>query len=301
MSFRDKMKKRKGGLKKRHNEKVKDTGGGRYPTIFNRDKIPEGVEFYKCKEGEHLVDIIPFMAGTDMPFDESNRPVTSEGDLDYVLDLFVHQNFGKLNNPYVCPYENFGEPCPACEFIKGNRLDKPIWSKLRAKRRVIYLVWDHQTNEGEKKGVQIFEAAHFFMEEKISEIAKLPKGGGSIIFSDPDDGKTLAWTRKGSGQENTQYLGHKFIDRDSPIPDKILDKTFAIDSIIKMHPSYDAIEKDFNDTLKKLGLMESSSETEEDPDEPFNRGHDESTGDDVPTFVDDDKPKKKKKKRKRKA
>lgn len=279
MGFRDRMKKNKrsGGLKKRHQEKPKETSG-RYPTVFLRDKIPEGIEFYKCKEGEHLVDIIPWEAGSDMPLDESNHPVTEEGDLDYVLDLYVHQNLGKLQNPYVCPYENFGQPCPACEFIKGNRLEKDDWSKLRAKHRVIYLVWDHQTREGEKKGLQIFEAAYFFMEEKIDEIAKLPKGGGYISFSDPDDGKTLAWKRKGSGQENTQYLGHKFIDRDAPIPDKILNKTFALDSIIKMHPSYEDIEKDFNHTLAKLGLLTKSE------DVPFN----DDENDEPPAFDDEE-------------
>ena len=280
MGFRDRMKKNKrgGGLKKRHQEKPKESGG-RYPTIFIRDKIPEGIEFYKCKEGEHLADIIPFEAGPDMPLDESNNPVTEEGDLDYVLDLWVHQNLGKLQNPYVCPYENFGKPCPACEFIKGNRLEKDDWSKLRAKHRVIYQIWDHQTREGEKKGIQIFEAAYFFMEEKIDEIAKLPKGGGYISFSDPDSGKTLAWKRKGSGKDNTQYLGHKFIDRDAPIPDKILNKTFALDSIIKMHPSYEDIEKDFNHTLAKLGLLTGSEDVPFDDDEPDQN---------APTFDDDE-------------
>lgn len=295
MSFRDRMvKKRKagGGLQKRHNAGTKPTKG-RYPTIFLKDKVPEGIEFWKCAEGDHLVDIIPFEAGPDMPFDEKLKPISREGDLDYVLDIFVHMNMGAMGNPYVCPYENFGEPCPVCEFIKANRLEKDIWKKLIAKHRVVYFLWVHNNSKEEKKGVQIFEASHFFMEQKIASIAKSPTGGGYVNFSCPDKGKMLAWTREGSGMESTQYLGHRFIDRESPIPDKILNKTFALDSIVNMHPKYELIEKDFKETLKILKL--SDGDDEPDDDVPFDSEEED---------IDDSRFKsglKKKKKKKKKA
>ena len=283
MSFRTRMEKNKSGrsLQKRHNAGTKKTGGGRFPTIFNKDKVPEGTEFWRCKEGKHLIDILPFEAGPNMPFDERLKPVTSEGNLDYVLDLFVHQNVGNMNKPFVCPYENFGEPCPICEFIKANRLDKEDWKKLVAKHRVVYLIWSHASKEDEAKGVQIFEASHFFTEEKIEEIAQLPRGGGFENFSHPDTGKSLAWTRKGSGMENTQMLGHRFVERESPIPNKILDATFPLDGIVNMHPEYDLIEKEFKGTLKKMNLLEDdgSDDVEEINDV-----------DDVP--FDNDEPKK---------
>jgi len=246
MSFRDRMKKRKGGLKKRHNKAPKKSGG-RYPTVFNKKNIPDGINFFSCKEGQHIVDILPWEAGPDMPLDDQGNPVTEEADFDYVLDLYVHQNVGKMQKPYVCPFENFGEPCPICEYIKANRLPKKEWSKKRAKRRSIYLLWDRTTPEDEKKGVQIFDAAHFFMEEKILEIAKLPRGGGYEVFSDPDTGKSVCWTRKGTGAENTQYLGHRFIDREAPIPERILDQGFALDQVINMHPTYEQIDKEIKE------------------------------------------------------
>jgi len=254
MGFRDRMAKRRSheGLQKRHNAGTKKTGG-RFHTVFNKDKVPEGVNFWMCKEGEHLIDIIPFEAGANMPFDERLKPITTEGDLDYVLDLFVHMNIGKTRMPYVCPFENFGKACPICEFIKASRLDKEDWKKLVAKHRVIYQIWNHDTPEEEKKGIQIFEAAHFFMEEKIEEIAKSPVGGGYEDFSNPDTGKSLAWTRKGSGMENTQYLGHRFIER-KPIPDRILDQTFPLDGIVNMHPNYDKMKAGLDETLISMGL-----------------------------------------------
>lgn len=293
MGFRDRMRKKKktgGGLQKRHDAGTKKTGG-RYPTIFLKDKVPEGIEFWKCIEADHLVDIIPFEAGPNMPFDEKLKPISGEGDLDYVLDLFVHTNMGNMNNPYVCPYENFGLPCPVCEFIKANRLEKDIWKKLIAKHRVIYFLWVHDSRKDEKKGVQIFEASHFFMEQKIASIAKSPKGGGYTKFSCPDKGMSLAWTREGSGLENTQYLGHRFIPRETPIPDKILDQTFAMDSIVNMHPEYDVIKKDFLETLKILKLDDGMDE-EVDDDVPFTKDDDI---DDTHFKMPDESKKKKKK------
>lgn len=285
MGFRDRMKKKSGGkrLQERHNTGTKTTGG-RFPTIFNKDAIPEGVEFWRCDEGAHLVDIIPFEAGKDMPFGNDDHPITDQGELDYVLDIFVHANIGNMNKPYVCPYENFGLPCPICEFIKANRLEKEDWRLLAAKHRVIYLLWVHDTREQEKKGVQIFEASHFFMEEKIEEIARLPRGGGFENFSHPDRGKSLAWTRKGKGMTNTQYLGHRFIEREEPIPDSILDQTFPLDSVVNMHPSYEEIEKEFKGTLKKMKLL-----VDDDVDEsPFSSDPEDSTGDDVPMFNEEE-------------
>ena len=302
MSFRDRMKKNKGGrsLRRSHNSGTKKTGGGRWPTIFLKDKVPAGIEFWRCKEGDHIVDILPFEAGPDMPLDERLQPVTKEGNLNYVLDLFVHTNVGSMNKPFVCPYENFGKECPICEFIKANKLEKEDWKKLVAKHRVVYLFWVHDSVEEEKKGVQIFEAAHYFMEEKIEVIAELPRGGGFERFSDPDTGKSLAWTRKGSGMTNTDYLGHRLIERESPIPDKILDATFALDSIVNMHPTYEIIKKEFRGTLKKMNLTALSEDAEDVKDEtPWDEDNEVPDIDDSKFKSPEDKPKKRKKKRRR--
>jgi hypothetical protein len=299
-SLRDRLRKKSAGLQKQHNASGEKKPGQRFETIFNKDKIPAGIDFYKVGEGQHLVDIIPFEVGSGMPLDSDGNEEFPEGSAAYVLNLWIHTNMGKNDAPHVCPYQNFGEPCPICEFIKANRLDKPIWSKLRAKQRSIYLVWGHNNREDEKKGIQILDSAFFFMEEKLIEVAKMPKGGGSVSFSDIDNGKSVAWTRKGTGAENTNYLGHKLVDRESPIPDKILEQTFPLDSIIKMHPSYEVIKKDFEDTLIKLGLIDKEEEEppfkkssrNRDEDEPQKENDDPGAGDeDVPTFDDgDDEP-----------
>ena len=293
MSLRDRLRKKSSVLQQQHNKsgEPNKSPGQRFETIFDKSKIPAGIGFYRVPEGQHLVDIIPFECGPDMPLDENGDVRFQEGDPSYVLNVWVHQNLGKNDKPYVCPYQNFGESCPACEFIKANRLEKEDWAKLRPKQRSIYLIWGHNNREDEKKEIQVFDSSFFFMEEKLIEIARLPKDGGSIMFSDVDKGRSVAWTRKGIGATNTSYIGHKFVDRESPIPDKILEKSFSLDSIIKMHPTYEEIKKDFNDTLRKMKLYEG-----EEGEDPFKKSRadeveDEevpSVGDDVPTFDDEE-------------
>jgi hypothetical protein len=263
MGIRSRFRAKKNALRKRHNNQVKKGSGGSYPTIFIKSEIPEGVEFYKVPEGDNILDIIPFEVGGNMPFNDSGRPVSEEGELDYLVDVWVHLRLGGMNKPYVCPWKNFGKFCPVCTFINKQRLDTDDWKVLSPKRRSIYLIWSHNDSDQEKKGIQIFDSAHFFMEEKLDEIAKLPRGGGSIPFSDIDDGKSVMWNRKGSGAKNTQYIGHKFVDREEPIPEYILEQAFPLDSVINMEPDIDDMEKSLNETLIARGLMEEPEEPEE--------------------------------------
>lgn len=244
--LRKQIKKQRNALKKRHSEQVKNKDSrGRFPSIILNDLLPKGVEQWLPKEGEHFMDIIPWLAGPNMPYNSSNVPVSAESEVEYVLDIFVHQNVGTLRRPFVCPYENFGSDCPICEFIKSNELPQELWKDLKTKRRVLYLVWVHDTLELERKGVQLLEISHYIMEEKIAEQAKQPRGGGVIAFSDPDIGQTIYFNRKGSGQKNTQYTGHKLFPREMPIPEEILDQSFSIDKVVHMRPTYQEIEKAF--------------------------------------------------------
>jgi hypothetical protein len=292
MGFRDRFKNKKGSLGKQHVTQTqnKDTKG-RFPTVIRKDKLPAGVETWQCKEGDHLIDILPFAAGPDFPLDpNTGSPIVSEGDLAYVLDIRVHTNVGSMKIPYVCPYENFGLPCPICEFIKENDLDTEDWKNVSAKRRTFYQIWNHDTRETEKKGIMLWEISHFSMEQNLAAIAALPRGGGAISFSDPDEGKTIAFTRKGSGAKNTQYLGHRFIDREIKLPDKLLDMTFPIDQMVRMHPSYEEIEEAFNGQKGKIGNkddVENSGSSfagggEEDSTPDWMKEDVPGTGDDVP-------------------
>lgn len=256
-------------LSKRHRQQVanKDQrGAGKKNHLVDQNALPEGMSIWYAKEGQHLVDIIPFKAGPDMPLDRETKEyvVTEEGDIDYLVDIDMHTRVGEQKVDFVCP-GNYGLPCPICEFMNANRLEKEDWKKLKTSRRVVYLVWVHDTPEEEAKGLQIWPLAHFFMEKQLAVLTKMPQGGGIRQFSHPTKGFNISFSVR---KENDMpvYEGHALWERPRPIPQRLLEKAIPLDSVLKLHPSYDDIAAAFLGTKKSLsgGAV----------------GH--STGDDVP-------------------
>ena len=265
--FRDKYKKQKKDLLRRHEQSVADKGGGQFGSYVEISKLPKGVGFWKCTEGSHIIDFIPFLAGPNMP--EISGGGIKEGEFTWLVDLWIHRNVGVLDAPYVCPARTNGKPCAICEHIQQNRdsMSKEEFDGMKAKRRTLYLIWCHDNSDEENKGIQLWDMAHWFMENNLKEIAERPKGGGTILYFDPDAGKNVLFTRRGSGMSNTQFLGHRFDDREAPIPDKILDQSFPLDSIIK-YSDYDEIYKAFYGTDKNADSSNAADAPFETDPEP---------------------------------
>jgi len=268
-SLRQKMRKQRKNLEKRHQESIDRKDTSIFGSIFNKAKVPENVSFWKCGSGKHIIDILPFVAGPNVP----NKNV-DEGDVEYVIDVWVHRNVGPKEDSFVCPTRTWGEPCPICEDLKENEYDEEYVKGMRSKRQSVYLVWVHDSAKEEEEGIKIFNTAHFFMQNHLDELAEIPRGGGVIIFSDLDEGKSVAFTRKGTGAGNTQFLGHKFVDRPEPIPDDIVDQIFSLDECIDMRPTYDEMADSY------FGKEEKDEEVESEPEE----------NDDVPMFSSKDAP-----------
>jgi hypothetical protein len=55
--------------------------------------------------------------------------------------------------------------------------------------------------------------------------------------------------RKGKGKENTRYLGHKFVDRLEPIPERILSQCVPLDEYIDWTPTYEQIAEAFSNPV----------------------------------------------------
>jgi hypothetical protein len=211
-----------------------------YQSVF-RDDIERPPE-WRAKEGEHIKDIIPFKAGKMIT--KSRLQNKKEGNIVYKMELFVHPRVGPNRADLVCMAQTFGQPCPICElrnllFDKEKLSDREqkILDSNRPIRRVAYNTWNHNSKEEEDKGIQLWVIAHFFFENHVAELSKLPKGGGFMSWTHPKDGKSVMFKRKGTGATNTSYIGHKFIDRDGPIPLEILQKAVTLDDVINW-PSY---------------------------------------------------------------
>jgi len=242
-SIREQMKKR---IEESHNRK---DATGRFGTIFKEDVSRP---FWKCSADEHLIDIIPFVAGPDMPLDpKTRRKQAEEGEYAYVLDIWVHRGVGVNEDSYVCP-ANYGKPCPICEYRKELRdqdaSDDEI-RKLNRSRRTIYNIVCYDSEEEERKGVQIWDVAYQYMEEELLARSKKKRTGEPIIFADPEVGKSISFIREGTGKLNTTFKGHEFVDRvvdgqEYVIPDEILEQALPLDQIIHV-PTYEELYEAF--------------------------------------------------------
>lgn len=220
---------------------------GKFGRFYSAQKKEGGgdgapLKIWKCKEGEHILDIIPFLAGP-------NHHQVREGEPTYLLDIWIHQKVGMDENDVVCLARNYNEACPICEYINAQRLNKDLdedsekaLTALNPKRRCLYNVVCYDSTREESRGVQLWEVAHFLFEKKILSVARNPRGGGFVPFSSPDNGRSIYFEREGSGITNTQYLGHKFIERQSEITDALLEEAYVLDGLV-IRLSYDQIKE----------------------------------------------------------
>lgn len=259
------------------------------------DYFKKGVKIKKFfpKAGEHLLDIIPFIAG-------KNHPTISEGKPAYVLDIWVHRNVGSDGGSYVCLQKNYKQRCPICEHQRlmrkeGSYTDDEI-KALDAKRRVVYNVLCYDSQEEISKGVQVFETSHFFMEKHLAELAKRPKGGGFVPFAHPEEGKSISWTISKKGQYG-EWFGHKFIDRDEDITDETLEEAHVLDEIIHI-PSVKELEKIVKTAFVPADEEEEDEDYEEEEEEEIDEDEvEEDEEEEDEEEEEEEKPKKKGKKK----
>jgi len=239
---------RKEQLKKRMDESAARKGdSGKYRSIFKSDL--EDVDFWKATPGDHIIDIIPYYAG-------ATDPIAKEGEWAYVLDLWVHRAVGAGENNFVCPKRNFKERCPVCEhqaqMIHQDDFDEDLLNSLEPKRRVVYNIVCYDSNEEEDKGVQVWETAHWFMEDKLIPISQ-DRHGNKIFFPDEEEGKSIAFTiekssfkDKGTGERRPsyKYVGHRFENRDYSIDEGALNAAYTLDEIIHI-PSREELHEEF--------------------------------------------------------
>jgi hypothetical protein len=242
-------------LRKRTQEAAERTDSGRrFQDIFI-DAWPEGLARWKVAEAEHLLDLIPFVAGKFLHRSKIQKNV-KRGDVEYVIDLMVHQGLGAGRANCICINQMFDDRCAPCEILyqlwakeKLTEAEEKLLEMVKTKRRTVYLIRCLDNAKEMSKGQQVWEVAHWNFQRHIDELATLPKGGGHVIFTDVDEGQSVAFKRQGTRQDNTQYLGHKFAPRE-PLPDEIIyhdvenKKLFPLDTLIHV-PTFEEVFKTF--------------------------------------------------------
>ena len=258
----------------------KEFGSGMFGSIFKDDA---DIKIFKCKNGEHVLDIIPYRVGK---FD----PTKNEGKHAYVLNLFVHKNVGATNEQMVCPARNYKKKCPICEEVKRlqDEEDAPFeeYKDLLAKKVNVFNIWCDDNDDERDKGVQVWSISHFFMEEKLQGRATNKRTGERVFYASPRKGvgRSIGFTRKGKGKGKVEFTDHEFIKRDYSIPKEILDEAVILDEVIHI-PSYEEIyELFYGEPYKEGAKRKKRRDEDEDEDErPRRKRHSEDDED-----IDDD-------------
>ena len=226
----------------------------------------DGVKFWKPEVGDHGVDIIPYITG-------SQHPTMKAGSVDYVLDVWVHKNVGPNQDNVVCPAKMHKGRCPICEAQQelfnqyfeeelakqGDSKDKKAAGRaagkkcnhLQPKRRVYYNLIDADSPE---EGIQIFEAPWFWFEKELANnfTTKQRRAEKKNIhipyFWQHDEGLTVTVS---STQE--EYEGREFIksvptgfeERLDQYTDDIVEKAYPLDELMVIL-DFDTIQDIYN-------------------------------------------------------
>jgi hypothetical protein len=209
-------------------------------SVIAKDNVPR----WSPKDGEHIIDILPYSAG-------KNDPDVKKGTETYTLQYSVHRNVGPAKGIFICLAEVLKKPCPICEHrqtLIDKGADDEVWKALIPKNRNMYNVICYDRGE-EEKGVQVWDVPYFYSEKNLLAIASKPtRGGGSkfINFPDPVDGKSITFkiTPPASKSDFASYEGYSFEDREYELKMKLLDGVYVLDEIIHI-PTYDELSEAF--------------------------------------------------------
>lgn len=201
----------------------------------------------KDGDRDHMIDIIPWLAGNKFPLPVDRKGLICKGDLVYVMRVQAHRNIGASKSWVVCPTRNYELLCPICEYIEEEVRKGRPWmefTSINVKQRCAYYIVCYDSADQEKKGLQILEAAYEYTEKEFKPLAKKVRTNETIAFPDPDNGKSISF-RIGNDERKTPS-GFKLEDRDYVIDDNLL-------RLANKHPldeylvvkSYDEIKKIF--------------------------------------------------------
>lgn len=185
--------------------------------------------FYQVKAGNARFDIIPYeIKSNQHPMVVAGK--AKIGDLDFMLDLWVHRSIGEGNHSFVCPKKNYGRPCPICKQVSAyydeGKTDEA--KKLQASQRVYLNV---RLPDGSK---QVFNGSYYlFMRELLEEAHGASEDGSIIEFGDPVDGKTVAFRvemEKLGQRDVPKFKSFRFLDRATPVTDEDIDDAYSFDA-----------------------------------------------------------------------
>jgi len=195
-----------------------------------------GITQFKCVTGKNFLTFLPQPDGGD-----------------FFLEAFVHNNIGSERSNYLCPSRMWGEECPICNYrleLEHSGEPREVTKVFWPGTRYLFFVLNMASPETIKKGVMLYEAPFAIMKGIIG-LSENPRTSEILDISDKNEGFTMVFTRQGTGQNNTEYLGFQREDWQRKIPDVYYESVPSFEEVI-VHP--DPVEME-----KALGISAANS------------------------------------------
>lgn len=158
--------------------------------------LGKGIELYKTKVGNKMIDIIPYIVTNPKHMDrqvikEDDVDIAAPGTLWYRAAFRVHRNIGISNETVVCP-SSFGKPCPICEYRKkkaSEGIDKEELRPYNSSKRSLYAVIPIDDKDYKEK-VHVLDISDHCFQNKLNE--ELQFKDKFANFPDLENGYTLS-------------------------------------------------------------------------------------------------------------
>lgn len=215
----------------------KDDGGGvKRIDIINWAKTGRETKFFQPQADQLLkFNIIPFEVKS------KNHPLVSQGgmkvgELDFMLDVFVHRYIGPNKADVLCPKKNYGKPCPICEMVSQlyDQGKEDEAKQIKASRRCYFNI--QPVGKMGPEALQIFSVSHFlFTKELIEEANACADGKGVIPFADVEDGSLVSCraVEEAFGKNKTiKFKSFRFLKREEEVGEDIIEKAISFDEFL---------------------------------------------------------------------
>jgi len=159
--------------------------GRRGKQVFMAEDLEAlGIDTWQPSEGSNFITLLPY----------------GGGDPKYCgLHVWVHHGIGPGYNNYLCKLRMRNTFCPICGQGDQNKdEDGRVPREYRPRHRVLFFIIDMKDRESVSKGIQFYDSAASVNDE-ILAICKNRRTGEVIVVSDPEDGRTIVFNRKGKG------------------------------------------------------------------------------------------------------
>lgn len=234
-----------GSLQRRAEQQVAtidSKGGVGRRSFMDYSKSQAQVRFFKFADpGEYQdVNILPWeISSKDHP--EVVAGNAKVGDMDYVLDLWIHQRIGPNKEDHICLKKTYGRECPTCDLADDLWKDESTKDEARnlfSKRKCVYIIQPLDSDfHAPKDDIYIFEMTHSrFAKGLQGKAVSSMRGRGVVNFADPYVGKVVSFTvveeKMNNGRKYSLADQFEFNERQEEISEDILMKVPSLDTFL---------------------------------------------------------------------